>query len=400
MTAQLTKPKYIKQRINNKVAIFLREHQTYSLQEILVVAATPAVFTDMEHSDFKELNAIMKLLKPFIKSRQRFLNYTEQAVKEGLEKEWIPDIDEEDIIWALSDLSVIDSIQEDGTVIRNEKVFDNFAKLSNIDPVRFGDQEYHSPIKQSRKTSREIIKNVLPDSHLESKLRPFIEWYKKWWSTITERESYKWRATKQFQGTFDINATPLWENLKTALKLEDNLLSGHMNFSKDMLLKNACLSQDEMRSALAMLFDESIDLAKRANNFILQFNNIHETNKNKQSEICKIKPTDTPHQNPHSISVYLAFAHASKHYIYKESIWFDFKYMTDLDYPPLTRFEHKLVGYEQICDQIREILIKDKELIELHQKTYKDDPSDYHLLTQDFIYSVAVYFQSFDMEPA
>ena len=56
--------------------------------------------------------------------------------------------------------------------------------------------------------------------------------------------------------------------------------------------------------------------------------------------------------------------------------------------------------FATLDEEQRKILIKDKELMELHQETYKDDPSDYHLLTQDFIYSVAVYFQSFDKEPA
>ena len=213
---------------------------------------------------------------------------------------------------------------------------------------------------------------------------------------MVRHEGFKWEATEQFVKVFDINAKNLAENLREALSKEDTLLSGHMNFSKDMLIKNAESSPEDIRSALAMLFDEDLDLAKRANDFVDQFTTIHETNKT----LGKIKANQTPHQNPHSVSVYLAFAHPSLHYIYKESVWLDFKYETDLDYPSLNRFAHKLVGYDQICNHIREILIADKELVELHDASYPNDKSDYHLLTQDFIYAIGVHFVDFEKKPA
>ena len=213
---------------------------------------------------------------------------------------------------------------------------------------------------------------------------------------MVNHESYKWNATEQFQKTFDINAQNLADNLKDALSLEDNLLSGPMNFSKDMLLKNAECSPQDIKSALAMLFDESLDLAQRANDFIEQFNSIHEYNKSQGL----LKPNATPHQNAHSVSVYLAFAHPALHYIYKETVWLDFRYETELDYPPLGRFAHKLVGYDQICNHIREVLIADKELLALHDAAYPNDKSDYHLLTQDFIYAIGVHFVDFDKRPA
>ena len=90
---------------------------------------------------------------------------------------------------------------------------------------------------------------------------------------------------KNEQGTFGKGQRNilrnLADNLKDALSLEDNLLSGPMNFSKDMLLKNAECSPQDIKSALAMLFDESLDLAQRANDFIEQFNSIHEYNRSK-----------------------------------------------------------------------------------------------------------------------
>ena len=76
---------------------------------------------------------------------------------------------------------------------------------------------------------------------------------------MVNHESFKWDATNQFQSVFDINADDLAANLKEALSKEDTLLSGHMNFSKQMLLLNAEYAQEDVRRALEMLFDESID---------------------------------------------------------------------------------------------------------------------------------------------
>ena len=208
-------------------------------------------------------------------------------------------------------------------------------------------------------------------------------------------EHFKWDATEQFHRVFDLNAVNFADNLKDALSKEEILLSGRMNFSKSMLIQNAEYSREDVRSVLEMLFDESIDMAKRINDFIEQFSVINNMN----IIAGHLKSNTTHHQNPHSISVYLAFAHPSRHYIYKETAWLDFKYETELDYPSLYRFSHKLVGYELICNQIREVLISDKELVDLHNEAYPNDLSNYHLLTQDFIHAIGEHFVSFDKRP-
>ena len=383
----------IRQRINRDVAVYLYEQSEYSIDELLVTAATPAVRADFKKIDQKDLYRVMLKMKVFLKSRQRFLNFTKMAVMEGLRKEWLPQLEEDDKVWLLEDIAVIERIDEDGNIIRKEPVCTNFA-TRKISDVSYGKSEYSLPPKTI--TRKDPIVTAQPDVKLSKKLSPYVTWYKRWWKYMVRHEGFKWEATEQFVKVFDINAKNLAENLREALSKEDTLLSGHMNFSKDMLIKNAESSPEDIRSALAMLFDEDLDLAKRANDFVDQFTTIHETNKT----LGKIKANQTPHQNPHSVSVYLAFAHPSLHYIYKESVWLDFKYETDLDYPSLNRFAHKLVGYDQICNHIREILIADKELVELHDASYPNDKSDYHLLTQDFIYAIGVHFVDFEKKPA
>ena len=345
----------------------------------------------------------MLKMKVFLKGRQRFLNFTKEAVAEGLRKEWLATLEEDDKVELLENIAVIERIEDDGSIVTKEKVYKAFVDANIPDTIQYGESEYQTYTSSKKHETKVRLTEIAPDAKLSEKLKPFIEWYKKWWGYMVYNENYKWKATAHFKEKFDINAENLKENLDDALRYEDNLLSGHMNFSKAMLLKNAELSPDDVRSALAMLLDESIDLAKRADDFIVQFNAIHDANKT----AGKIKANQAPHQNAHSVSVYLSFNNPSCHYIYKESIWQDFKIITDLDYPSLYNFTHKLVGYDLICNQIREVLIADKELVSLHNRSHNGsdtnhpkDYSDYHLLTQDFIYAVAAHMVDFDKEPA
>ena len=90
-------------------------------------------------------------------------------------------------------------------------------------------------------------------------------------------------------------------------------------------------------------------------------------------------------------------------YIFKGTVWNRFRAETELDYPSLYHFRHKLVGYEIICNQIRQVLVADKELTAKHDAYYVSekykDHSDYHLMTQDFLYSISEHFNGFDRLP-
>jgi dimeric dUTPase (all-alpha-NTP-PPase superfamily) len=206
---------------------------------------------------------VMLKMKLFLKGRQRFLNFTKVAIKEALAKEWLPLLEDDDKVALLEEIAVIESISNEGVITKREPQCTSFAN-ANISELHYGSSCYEA---QQTRTSipREPIKEVKPIANMAQILTPYIAWYKKWWKYMVKNESYKWNATEQFQKVFDINAKNLAENLKEALSLEDNLLSGHMNFSKDMLLKNAECSPQDIKSALNMLFDESLDLAKRVN---------------------------------------------------------------------------------------------------------------------------------------
>ena len=49
------------------------------------------------------------------------------------------------------------------------------------------------------------------------------------------------------------------------------------------------------------------------------------------------------------------------------------------------------VRYEYFCNWLRTILLKNDSLVQKVKSTYPDDPSNFHLVTQDFLYAIAVH---------
>lgn len=77
----------ISQRMNKDVTMYLHSHPDCAIDELLVVAATPALRTDFKNVEKKELRGILQEMMHFLKTHQRFLNFTKEAVIEGLRKE-------------------------------------------------------------------------------------------------------------------------------------------------------------------------------------------------------------------------------------------------------------------------------------------------------------------------
>ena len=50
----------IKQRINKDVAVYLTEKSDYSIDELLVVAATPAILADLKNIEQKSMYRVSK----------------------------------------------------------------------------------------------------------------------------------------------------------------------------------------------------------------------------------------------------------------------------------------------------------------------------------------------------
>jgi len=411
MKPKTTHAQDISQRINIDVAVFMSGKENARIDEVLPIAAAPAIHTDFKNTDTKDMRAVMRSMQLWVKMNKRYLNLTKDAAIEGLAKEWLPILEDDYKASLLEDIKVLDStsITEDGMISPDEKWLTIFEKVKGTeDRTKYGVLDYGQAQHATKRVSlpKVLLSSVEPDSLLKEKLAPYIEWYKIYYKFIAPLEAYKWKATNTFQREFDIAADDLAGNLKAALADEYNLLTGNMNFSKAILIKCATQNDDpekdfseQTRYALSCLFDEEKELAERIDGYMAAFDEIYA----KRIILGLEKKNTKHHQNPHAVSVLLAFRHPTKHYIFKETVWNRFKAETDLDYPSLYHFRNKVLGYEIICNQIRKVLIEDKELKAKHDAyfvsdTYRDC-SEYRLMTQDFLYAIAVYFNGFNRLP-
>lgn len=401
-----------KQLINRVVAHYLYEHPDCSIDDLVIAAATPAIHTQFKEIDPKQMYLVMLRMKHFVSRHSRFKNFTKEAASEGLRTEWLPSLEEDDKVALLENLMFIDHVDDEGKIITDNKFYNSFVEvgLKYGDTTKYGSQPY-TPLKQ--KLPKVKVTSLEPDKSLEEKLKPFVEWYKKWFrkNYMYNHEHYKWVATTQFKNVFDniikFEDDDLSAKLEQALKRQENLLSAPHYYAKQVLVKAARIAKEDVRSALLMLFDEEKPLSDRADEFISQMRDIVNANKAEEQSNEKFGSKETSQQDMHAVSVYLSFMYPDRHYIFKSSVWYDFRDIIGLSYPSLSVYTHRLVGYEDLCGHIRKVLLADQELISLHDKWYNDsdgehpkDISDYHLLTQDFIYSIGVHFVDFDKRPS
>lgn len=383
--------KFIYSRITFELADAIKaaNNNMLHIDDALIVAATPAVLLDYKAIEERDLKRIMVSLKRFFQRNPRFLDFKKSAVAKGLRLEWLPTLEDDDKASMLSDFILTPAVSEDGYVIFNPAVFANLTRGEHPDRETYGKSDYVARPARKSATKREkvLLSDVAPDAKLAEKLAPYIAWYKRHWQEIHEREDYKWNAVRHFQEHFDIDAEDFAANLRESFRKAGNLLAGSMYTPLSMLVKHAVLSPDDVRQAMVNLYDESKPLYERSANFLVDLAEIHKRN----VDAGHFRPTERDQQSDRATSVYLSFRYPDKHYLYKSSVWNNFKDEVELDYPSLYQFVDKLYGYERIADQVRAVLVADEELMGLLKESQPNDPSDGHLLTQDFMYAVENY---------
>lgn len=233
------------------------------------------------------------------------------------------------------------------------------------------------------------------DINIAAKLKPYIEWYKAQWEKLQKLEDYKWDALDQFQKNFDIEADDFAAMLNRSFANGLNLLaSGSFYNPLGGIKRIAKFAPEDTRAAFKALFDEQTPLARRVDDFLDTFSGIY----NRVAE-GNFRPGPFDLQSERSVSVYLSFFAPHTYYIYKYSVWQGFKQQTDLSYPSLSDFESKYTGYQMRCDHVRDVLMQDGELLALLHSSRPEDDYNGTLLTQDFLYSIAVHFVDFKSQP-
>lgn len=387
--------------VNRQIAIdlmtLLKESgmEALPVDDVLVRAIAPLVLLDRDRlSDEEKSKCHVRRSGIFLNGRStlaRYRNYEYDAIIEAVTKEWLPkfgSLDEKRAF--LSDIKVIGNVTDEGEVVFKDYLVDRYLTMNYS--LKYGTTPYQGngrKLTSNDRKPQQKLTEFRVDEEIADKLAPFIEHFKSHFDFDIDHESYKWNAVTMFQKTFNIDTEDLAYNIKESMKHSENLLAGPYYYPMSMLSQFAQYSKDETRRALKDLYDEKIPLTNRIENYLNFSQEILASNKARGN----FKPNDNHQQSVRAISVYLSLMYPNKHYLFKTSVWNMFKKETGLDYPPLTHFVDTLTGYYHICEQIRKVLIQDKELVALHDKAYPDDISDYHILTQDFMYYVACHYQ-------
>ncbi|MCX6152736.1 MAG: DUF3883 domain-containing protein [Candidatus Kapabacteria bacterium] len=221
------------------------------------------------------------------------------------------------------------------------------------------------------------------------KVRAILEKYKQHFKLIHKEEIYKWQAVKCFQDNWDINAYNFYDMLNKSFNKAYNLLDSGNYFPKKMLLKNTEINPDFVKELFIRLYDEEVDLNERINIFQEKFKELNSNN----------FPNTSDYQDIRAIIVYLCLRYPERYYLYKFEMFKKFSQFIDHPYKPVRGHFENILQYLTLCNIVKEEIILDKKLQELHKTRITEtefNDNSLNILTQDIIYATVKHFEKFD----
>lgn len=183
--------------------------------------------------------------------------------------------------------------------------------------------------------------------------------------TQWKNENYKWKAVKQFQDNWDVNASDFSEMLSRSLEKTYNLLASANNFPKGMMSEFAKAAPEEVRAMFIALFDESRDVFKRMDEFKHQSSVLLEKYGNGAAQ---------HYQYENAISTYLWLRYPDKYYIYKFSEVKTVASELESDYQfRKGAYAENIRNFLNLYDEISAALKEDVELVNLLHSHLTDD---------------------------
>lgn len=180
-----------------------------------------------------------------------------------------------------------------------------------------------------------------------------------------KNENYKWKAVKQFQDNWDVNASDFSEMLSRSLEKTYNLLASANNFPKGMMSEFAKAAPEEVRAMFIALFDESRDVFERMDEF-----------KHQSSVLLKKYGNGAVqhYQYENAISTYLWLRYPDKYYIYKFSEVKTVASELESDYQfRKGAYAENIRNFLNLYDEISAALKEDAELVNLLHSHLTDD---------------------------
>lgn len=194
-------------------------------------------------------------------------------------------------------------------------------------------------------------------------------------------EKYKWDAVIHFQKVFDLKAEDFSVMIKNALFGAGNLLTSRMYYPYSMINQFAERFPEETKAAFKNLFDESLELSERIDEF-------KAFGKSKAKDLEPGKNL-SDYQDDRAISVYLMLKFPEKYFIYKSRNLGRFIKKLGLKLPD----EPSLIRYFNLANELREILITNNTLNSYFENNSRSEIStlaNLNLFTQDFIWMISL----------
>ncbi len=224
------------------------------------------------------------------------------------------------------------------------------------------------------------------------KLRKIEEAYISYLPDYWSGESYKWKAIKQFQDHWDIEAADFAAMVEQALAKTYNLLASGYYFAKAMLLEFAGEDPNGLREAFRVLYDETRDLTERVETFIAYADD-RKLNHNESG-------WKNHFQDIHAVSVYLWLRYPDKYYIYKygeirpTAIELESSFI-----PKRTSAVENMIGGYRFCDEICAQVGQNEAIISTYHALLTEDcypDPQFRTLTCDVVFYVSRYYLQAD----
>ena len=227
-----------------------------------------------------------------------------------------------------------------------------------------------------------------------------IDHYKEHFDAVDQGERYKWEAIAWYKKHWKIDSPNFAQMLEEAFGKAKNLLASAMYYPYRMITEYARVNPEEVRRIFKILYDESLPLEERYQVF---------------RDSCKSGVDQIRAQNPEyekavnhyqdlrAIMVYLTFEYPEKYYLYKSTMYSDFRDRIGFreDKSNQSSVIGKVENFFRLCEIILAEVEKDQELIAKHKARLDNDcyaDEALHLLTMDIVYYGSNYMSDKDFK--
>lgn len=217
------------------------------------------------------------------------------------------------------------------------------------------------------------------------KLQQAIAVYKKHFSETSPNEQYKWEALAWFQQHWNPNAPDFGAMTIEGLEKAGNLLDVRMYYPVGVLQDAHRDDPALVSQSFQALFDAAQPLESRYLAFRAAFQKFAEAHGLKNN-----------YQDTHAASVYLTFRYPEDHFIFKSSVYEDFKSLVDFSEPKPSPAPKvwRMESNARLCQEVLSVVRQDAELMawdkERIRKAGCTDPH-HHLLASDILYCCTSY---------